>query len=44
MERLGVLKVDNREIAVVNATALLDMASLEDLEALNERVTTTKSR
>jgi hypothetical protein len=42
MEKLGVLKVDNREIAVVNAPALLDMASLEDVEVLNERLTTRR--
>jgi CRP/FNR family transcriptional regulator len=32
MERIGVLQVDKREIAVVNAPVLLDMASLEYLE------------
>jgi len=40
MGKLGVLNVDNREITIVNAPALLGMASLEDLEAFNEPLTT----
>jgi CRP/FNR family transcriptional regulator, anaerobic regulatory protein len=36
MEELGVLRVDSREIAILNAPALLDMASLEYFQVSND--------
>jgi len=44
MEKIGVLQVDKREIAVVNAPALLDMSTREDFQASNECLPSTKSR